>query len=263
MAIDSWRKYFDFSSIDKNRMNGLCKLCNNNYRDQHGIYSNFLKHIKRAHPLEYGQIFNNGNNCSTEKQNTVDNDQVDFDLASTKNKQNRLITSITKNLIISCNLPFNLVESPGFRSFMKECNIKHEPISSKKIKREVIPSFKNTIFKVINEKLNDIHYLTLTVDGWSDRRCRSFLGITGHFIDSKMTSHAVLIEFLRMKSPHTGENIRQLTEEVLEKYNIREKVYKIVTDNASSMIKAYKFGLFSEEEGGAGGDEYNSTQRHT
>jgi hypothetical protein len=37
-----------------------------------------------------------------------------------KNKQNRKTSSIAKHLIIGCNLPFNLVESSGFRDFMKE-----------------------------------------------------------------------------------------------------------------------------------------------
>ncbi|CAF1673876.1 unnamed protein product, partial [Adineta ricciae] len=75
-----------------------------------------------------------------------------------------------------------------------------------------------------------------------------------------MVSHAVLVEFVRLKSPHTGENIRQLTEEVLDKYNIKDKVYKIVTDNASSMIKAYKFGLFPDEEANECEDGIIATQ---
>jgi hypothetical protein len=241
-------------------MNGLCKLCKKDYKDQNGIYSNFLKHLKRAHSVEYDQIFNHGNECSTEEQNIISDDRVDVDSTSTKTKQNRITSSIAKHLIISCNLPLSLVESSGFRDFMKECNFKYEPISSKKLKRDVIPSFKNKVLKVIDEKLDNIDYLTLTVDGWSDRRCRSFLGITCHFIDSKMISHAVLIDFLRIKSPHTGENIRLLTEEVLDKFNIKDKVYKIITDNASSMIKAYKFGLFADEEVDASGDENRSTQ---
>ncbi len=57
MAGESWRTYFEFSPLDKNRINELCKLCIKNYKDQNGIFSNFLKHLKRAHSLEYYQIF--------------------------------------------------------------------------------------------------------------------------------------------------------------------------------------------------------------
>lgn len=53
--------------------------------------------------------------------------------------------------------------------------------------------------------------------------------------------------FVRLKSPHTGDTIKQLTEDVLNRYDIKEKVFKIIADNASSMIKAYKFGLLGDE----------------
>ena len=82
---------------------------------------------------------------------------------------------------------------------------------------------KNEVTETIYEKLDNVNHLTLTVDGWSDQRYRSFLGIIGHFIDKEMKSEAVLIDFLRFKSPHTDENIRQLTEEVLDRYDIKEK----------------------------------------
>ena len=60
-------------------MNGLCKLCKKDYKDQNGIYSNFLKHLKRAHSPEYDQIFNHENECSTEEQNIISDDRVDVD----------------------------------------------------------------------------------------------------------------------------------------------------------------------------------------
>ncbi|CAF4784409.1 unnamed protein product, partial [Rotaria sp. Silwood1] len=98
----------------------------------------------------------------------------------------------------------------------------------------------------ICEALGKVSDVTLTIDAWSDRRGRGFLGITCHFLDDRMLPQAFLIDFVRMKSPHTSDNIQQLTEYVLERYNIKEKVYRIITDNASTMIKAYKFGLASD-----------------
>ncbi|CAF3357860.1 unnamed protein product, partial [Rotaria sp. Silwood2] len=52
---------------------------------------------------------------------------------------------------------------------------------------------------------------------------------------------AYLIDFLRFKSPYASENIQQLAEEVLQRFNNKEKVFKITTDNVSSMIEAYNF----------------------
>ncbi|CAF1239913.1 unnamed protein product [Rotaria sordida] len=66
-----------------------------------------------------------------------------------------------------------------------------------------------------------------------------------------MSPQAYLIDFLRFKSPHTSENIQHMTEEVLERFDMKKKVFRIITDNASSMIKAYKFGLSFDGGGGS------------
>lgn len=131
---------------------------------------------------------------------------------------------------------------------MNECNIKWQPISSKRLKSENIIFFKEKVFKALRDTLDNVDYATLTVDGWSDRKCRSYIGITCHFIDSKTEPQAYLIDFVRMKSPHTAEKIQHITEQILDRYNLKDKVYKIVTDNASTMIKAYKFGLVADED---------------
>jgi hypothetical protein len=94
------------------------------------------------------------------------------------NKQNQFILSITKNLIIRCNLPLNFVEHAGFRRFLKKCNFKPELVSARKLKYVFIASFMNTVLEEIHE--------TLTIDEWLHRRCRSYLGITCHFIDHQM-----------------------------------------------------------------------------
>ena len=52
-----------------------------------------------------------------------------------------------------------------------------------------------------------------------------------------MIPQSYLIGFVRLKSPYTGDNMKQLTEDVLDRYDLKEKVFKIITDNASSMIK--------------------------
>ena len=104
--------------------------------------------------------------------------------------------SITKNLIIKCGSPLNFVEHASFRAFLKECNLKFEAVSSKKLKHAVIPSLKNNVLKTIHEVLNSTNDLRLTIDDWSDGRCRSHLGITCHFIDNRMMPQAYLIDFL-------------------------------------------------------------------
>ena len=142
----------------------------------------------------------------------------------------------------------SLVENAAFRQFMKDCNVKWDPISSRKLKHDGITFFVDKMKKKLRETLNNAKFITLTIDAWTDRRGRSFIGVTGHFINSKCEPETVLIDFVRLKGSHTGENIQRTTEFILDRYNLREKVFKIVTDNASSMIKAYKFGLSVDDD---------------
>ncbi|CAF1422957.1 unnamed protein product [Rotaria magnacalcarata] len=248
MGSERWKLYFKFSSIDKNRINGLCKLCNQNYKDKNGTSSNFLKHLKRKHLVEYKQVFIEEDEGLPEEGMFEGDDQPITELSTNKFKQNRINKAIAKYLIIKCNLPLSMVENNAFREFIKECNIKWNQISAKTLKQNSIAAFTEKVNKTIYEELKAVDHLTLTVDGWCDRRCRSFLGITCHYIDSKMVPQSCLLDFIRLKSPHTGENIHETTERILDRFNMKEKVYKIVTDNTSSMIKAYKFGLSVDDE---------------
>lgn len=254
MAAEKLRHFFEFTSGEKNRMNGLCKLCDRTYKDLNGIYSNFSKHLKRKHLSEYRKAFQTRNDdnendisdyesSSDEKSPMDTNNQTQLSI-----KQNQINLSLTKNLIIKCNLPFTIVENSAFRDFIKDCYAKWKPISTKKIKSNILVSLKSKIHATINHMLEQVADLTLTIDAWSDRRGRGFLGVTCHFIDRQMVPQAFLIDFVRMKSPHSSDTIQQLTEYILDRFKIKQKVYRIITDNATTMVKAYKFGLSVDDD---------------
>jgi len=163
MAAERLSNFFEFSFLEKRRINGLCKLCHKNYKDTNGIHSNFVKHLKRIHPLEYKKVFGGAFEPLPEANLTAD-DQVAGESTNMKQKQNQFVISVTKNLIIRCNLPLNIVEHRGFRQFLMECNFKFEPVSSKRIKRVIIPSLKTDIINKIYQTLNGVDALCLTVD---------------------------------------------------------------------------------------------------
>ncbi len=78
----------------------------------------------------------------------------------------------------------------------------------------------NNTYDKIKSLLNDVNHLSITVDVWTDRRGRSFIGITGHFLDLNYIPQALLLDFSRLKGPHTGENIRNSTDEILESLKV-------------------------------------------
>ncbi len=230
------KNFYNFDSPKIGIIVGHCQLCNFPYNDKVGSTGNFHKHSKRKHKKEYSEEKKQDYDDSNSEPNGETVDQI----AKYEEKVNE---SITTNLIVKCNLPPAIIEQSDFREFMKLVVPKWKPSSSRHIKTKTIPSLLSFVQRKIDKMLNEIDFVTITTDIWTDGRGKAFIGITGHFINVDFMPQTVLLDFVRLKGRHTAENIRNTTENILEKLNLTEKVYRIITDNASNMIKAYKFGL--------------------
>ena len=112
-----------------------------------------------------------------------------------------------------------------------------------------IPSRKHLSTKLIDEKaaevkdnlikqLNKAPSVCLTIDLWSNRQMKGFMGITGHFIkDSTMKS--VMTACKQFKGKHSFDNILHEYEETMASFDICGKVTSVISDNASNMVKAF------------------------
>ncbi|KAI4830100.1 hypothetical protein KUCAC02_001753 [Chaenocephalus aceratus] len=92
--------------------------------------------------------------------------------------------------------------------------------------------------------------VSVTVDIWSDRRMRGFLGVTAHWIDlnnDNLQMRSQLLACNRFKGSHTGERICEEFEQICEQYQIKKKVDHIICDNAANMKKAFTT-CFPEQE---------------
>ncbi len=86
---------------------------------------------------------------------------------------------------------------------------------------------------------------------WSKKGLTSsYVGITVHFISKEGTLENVVLDVVLLPSPHTGKAIATLIKEALVSWKIVKNTSIAVTDNGSSMIKAFKDlkVMFDEEE---------------
>jgi hypothetical protein len=67
----------------------------------------------------------------------------------------------------------------------------------------------------------------------------SYLAVTCHFISEHWEVKSVLLSCQQLTDRHTAENILSGFEEVITHFGISDKVYRVVTDNASNMKKAF------------------------
>ena len=73
----------------------------------------------------------------------------------------------------------------------------------------------------VKAMLLTIRFVSLTVDLWTDRRLRSFIGITAHFIGEKFSFQSLTLSCKPIKqTSHTGELIKNSLDETIIEYGI-------------------------------------------
>ena len=213
---------------------------NGSYKDKVESTGNFHKHLRRRHAKEYAEHRELESGASDIEMNV----SLEYAGGSHDNKVNQ---SIVSNLIVRCNLPPSIVEHVGFRKFMSDVARKWRPASARYLEARAIPLLYASVREKVRSMLNEIDHLSVTVDIWCDRGGKAFFGVTDHFVDVDFKPQAILLRFVRLKGKHTNENIRNVTKDILDELDISRKIYRVITDNASNIIKAYKFGLTSCE----------------
>jgi hypothetical protein len=160
-------------------------------------------------------------------------------LDSTSNKrQQQLDNSIIRNLIVDMSLPLSIVENESFNKFMQDVDPKYKVINRRDITRSHLPAAHAKCVKKIQEICAQASNVSLTLDIWTDRRMRSYFGVTMHtVIDDKFRSF--LLSFERLEGKHSADKLASEFDRVIQLYGLEKKLVRIVTDNASNNLAAF------------------------
>ena len=93
----------------------------------------------------------------------------------------------------------------------------------------------------ISKELKSARKINLCCDIWSKKgMTESYLGVTAYFFTNHQRCKATLA-VRHFEIPHTGDRIHNIAKVVLNDWDIScNQVGKIVTDNGSNMLKAFK-----------------------
>lgn len=161
-------------------------------------------------------------------------------------KQKAITEAMLSDLVVDCNLPLSLVEHSSFRHFLMVMDSKYTPVCRKTLtaKAEHLAAQRASKLKTW---LSSADHVNVTVDIWSDRKMRGYMGVTVHWImEEELKSN--LLSCKRFKGSHTAEKICEQFESICEQYEIKEKIYHIISDNAANMRKAFTVCFPTEED---------------
>lgn len=155
-------------------------------------------------------------------------------------RQKELTKSLVNDLIIRGNMPIDIVQQDYFRDFFKVVDSKYKLPGRYKVGSTISERFQQQV-AVLKSKLSEAQFVSITLDLWSDRRMRSFMGMTVHFMTpASMEFESYLLDFSYFTGKHTGDNIGAHCSSVFDKFNISTKIRFIITDNAANMLKAFR-----------------------
>ena len=153
--------------------------------------------------------------------------------------------SITKELAVflgSTNVPISLVDNESFKKLIGILDSRYEIPDHTEIEKEITVAI-TKLKEVMASYLQGAKFLNICADIWTKRgMIGSFLGITAQFyscIDSKR--HNFTLAVRRLPSPYSAANVAGLVQNILTEWQISEsKVHRILSDNGSGMIAAFK-----------------------
>jgi len=108
-----------------------------------------------------------------------------------------------------------------------------KPLSTKLLKTKY-----ELVKKRIMNQLHGTKSINLTVDLWSNRQMKSYLGVTGHFISEFWTLESVMLGCNCVIGRHTAENIVLWYNEITSDFGISNKVKHMAPDSVSNVRKA-------------------------
>jgi hypothetical protein len=255
----------EFFNIKIDRMQklskGVCKICAKELCDTIGNYNNFRRHVEHVHKKEYKarhkELLDKEKKINEDKPISVVPIQtqitkIDSDTTKYDKKQPKQIAftkSVIKNLIVDCGLPFSLVEQQGFIDFQYTIDPKLARINRNEITEDNLPYMVLKLKDRFVEILSNVNKICITVDIWTDRRLRSFIGVTGHFIDSFWKLQSILLQFNVITGEKTGERIASEYLKLIHEYKLEGKILRATTDSGSNVKKAYTQDIFSKKVG--------------
>lgn len=134
-------------------------------------------------------------------------------------RQQAITQSILQDLVVGCSLPLSIAENPNFRRFLNVLDSKYTPVSRTSLTEKRIPHLvtkvKGDIIKALEVQSN----VAITTDLWSDRRLRSYLGVTAHVACKDKDSYSLksfLLDCRRFTGKHCGERIASAFDNIVE-----------------------------------------------
>ena len=254
----NYNLFFDLPTSPKSNMEckARCKTCRKFYKYTSNSKGNLLKHLQGSHLRllrDHKDEQTREANCHMKQQQTLVKNctLAKRAVSSDFRHQDKIVTSIVRNLCGRGGLPITTVEQECFRDFMADVEPKFSHVSRVAVVSKLDKIYENEKMLLFKEISLSCITPSVTLNFWTGRDNRSFMGCTVHYI-FKQQLQSRMLSSVEVPPPHTADRIKDRFEDELDRFGI--SCFKVVTDNAANMKAAFKM---SSEETTSLNDEDN------
>ena len=243
---DVWQ-YFGYPGTINNtiltKQRVICTLC---YQDMpyKNNTSNLFSHLEHHHIQQYRKLHKDNNNYFTEsnsRQVTLyDSIEKSTPLSRSSPRHKQLVEAVGA-FIVEDLRPVAVVDGKGFTKLMKVAKPHFTIPSRTYFSQTVLPAHYVDVKKKVEALLSTTQYCSITTDIWTAKyQTRGYLSLTCHFIDNEWTLRSIVLTTVALTTDHNGDDISDTLSELIDQWNITDKVVASTTNNASNIIKAMR-----------------------
>ena len=148
--------------------------------------------FQRKHPEVFKDLGKPAAPASQQPTNTTMDQFVKLQKWSRTDARQQELTGAIVGFVTSDMMPLSIVESKAFRHLMGTAQPQFTMPSRKHLREKLIPEAAGDVMKDLLSKLDKTEDLALTLDIWTSRDMRSFIGITGHFVEDYHLNNIML-----------------------------------------------------------------------
>ncbi|XP_063215791.1 zinc finger BED domain-containing protein 4-like [Bacillus rossius redtenbacheri] len=156
------------------------------------------------------------------------------------------ITKLIGKMICLDRQPFSVVEDKGFNALVDHLEPRYAMPSRKYFANKVIPSMYAETVSSVQKTLSEAEFVSVTMDLWTSTANDDYLGVTVHFIDRDFCAQHICIEVVPFPEiSHSAQNICSFLTRTLVQWEINDKVFAVVRDNARNVVAALNLSSFN------------------
>ena len=110
-----------------------------------------------------------------------------------KHPKQVLVTNALVDFVADDLIPLSVVESTRFKTLLGILDSQYQLPSCKHLSRVLLNKIYDSLKSRVVDQLKKTKTISLTIDLWSNRQMRSFLGITAHYISDQWQLESVVL----------------------------------------------------------------------